>query len=236
MRDRELLQEIIERHKTRQPILVGTSSIEESEKLSEKLKKNGVKHNVLNAKHHEKEALIIAQAGRLGAVTVSTSMAGRGTDILLGGNPDFMAKADMKSRGYTHEQVLSAVNHTPTDDPEILELREEYGKLLEYRAEQCAREKEEVIKTGGLCVLGGGRQTLRRIDNQMIGRSGRQGDPGESKFFVCFEDDLLRLFAENMKGVIDRLVQDENSVIQHRALSNAIESAQRKVEGINYSA
>lgn len=209
-----VVEEIKRLHEKGQPVLVGTISIEKSERLSGMLKKLGIFHHVLNAKHHEREAEIIAQAGRKGAVTISTNMAGRGVDILLGGNPEYLARAK--------------VGH---DAPE-----EEYKKALEFFREQCAREKMDVIKVGGLHILGTERHESRRIDNQLRGRSGRQGDPGSSRFYLSLEDDLMRIFGgERIKGLMDKLGLEEGEVIEHPWLTKAIGNAQKKVEDHNFS-
>ncbi len=232
---RAVIRQIKECHEKGQPVLVGTISVEKSEELSKLLKKEGIKHEVLNAKFHEKEADIVAQAGRYGAVTISTNMAGRGTDILLGGNPETMAKNAMKKDGYEDEMIANATSYASTTDGEILEARrvfKGYEKLFE---DQLKEEKQKVIEAGGLFVLGTERHESRRIDNQLRGRSGRQGDPGASKFFLSLEDDLMRLFgSDRLKGLVNTLGLEEDEPIDAKMLSNAIESAQKKVEARNF--
>jgi preprotein translocase subunit SecA len=229
------IRQIKQCHEKGQPVLVGTISVEKSEELSKLLKKEGIKHEVLNAKFHEKEADIVAQAGRFGAVTISTNMAGRGTDILLGGNPENMAKNAMKKDGYEDEMIANATSYANTTDGDILEARrvfKGYEKLFE---DQLKEEKQKVIEAGGLFVLGTERHESRRIDNQLRGRSGRQGDPGASKFFLSLEDDLMRLFgSDRIKGLVTTLGLEEDEPIDAKMLSNAIESAQKKVEARNF--
>jgi len=230
-----VIRDIEESHKKGQPVLVGTISIETSEMLSEMLKKHGIKHNVLNAKYHEKEAEIVAQAGKLGAVTISTNMAGRGTDIMLGGNPDFLARQEMRKQGFEESMIMAASGFNETDDPEVLKARQIYKELYEKFKQETDKEKELVIKAGGLKIIGTERHESRRIDNQLRGRAGRQGDPGESRFYISLEDDLMRLFgSERMERMVEALGLDENQPIEARLLSNAIESAQKRVEGINF--
>jgi protein translocase subunit secA len=230
-----VVQDIIESHRKGQPVLVGTISIETSEMLSNILKKNGIKHNVLNAKYHEKEAEIIAQAGKLGAVTISTNMAGRGTDIKLGGNPDFLAKQEMRKMGIDDHTIMVASGLNETDDKEIIKARKIYRELYEKFKAETDREKELVIKAGGLKIIGTERHESRRIDNQLRGRSGRQGDPGESRFYISLEDDLMRLFgSDRIMRMVDALGLDDNQPIEAKMLSNAIENAQKKIEGINF--
>lgn len=232
---RAVADEIVERHAIGQPLLVGTISIEKSEALSETLKKRGVPHQVLNAKYHEKEAEIIAQAGRKGAVTIATNMAGRGTDILLGGNPDFLAKERLRSQGCPPEVVLSVADHSATADPEIFKAREDYRVILDEVRSQCEREHEEVVGAGGLHIIGTERHESRRIDNQLRGRAGRQGDPGSSRFYVALEDDLMRLFGgEGVSNIMDRLGIEEDVPIDAPIISRAIENAQKKVEARNF--
>ncbi len=222
-------------HEKGQPVLVGTVSIEKSEELSKKLKINGIPHTVLNAKYHEKEAEIVAQAGRLGTVTIATNMAGRGTDIMLGGNAEFMAKQEMRKRGYTEEQIGSAVSFAPTDDADILASREVYQKLYEEFKEKIRPEAELVCQAGGLYIIGTERHESRRIDNQLRGRAGRQGDPGVSQFFLSLEDDLLRLFGSGrMTALVSRLGLPYNQPISARLLSNSIEMAQKRLEANNF--
>lgn len=229
-----VVDEVIERHKTGQPILVGTVSVEISEKLSDMLRKRGVKHEVLNAKHHAKEAEIVAQAGRLGAVTIATNMAGRGTDILLGGNPDFMARRDLKRQGYEDIKVDLATGHQATTDEEIIELRQKYNELLAKYKKLTDEEHVKVVETGGLCIIGTERHESRRIDNQLRGRSGRQGDPGVSVFFISFEDDLMRLFGgDRLQALAGRAMGGED-MIEAGILSKTIEGAQKRVESMNF--
>lgn len=230
-----VLQDIIESHKKGQPVLVGTISIETSEMLSNILRKNGIKHNVLNAKYHDKEAEIIAQAGKLGAVTISTNMAGRGTDIKLGGNPEFLAKQEMRKMGMEEHLIMASATFSETDDEEILKARKIFRELHDKFKVETDREKELVIKAGGLKIIGTERHESRRIDNQLRGRSGRQGDLGESRFYISLEDDLMRLFgSERMLKMVEMLGLDENQPIEAKMLSNAIESAQKRIEGINF--
>lgn len=231
-----VLQDIMESHSKGQPVLVGTISIETSEMLSNILRKNGIKHNVLNAKYHEKEAEIIAQAGKYGAVTISTNMAGRGTDIKLGGNPEFLAKQEMRKQGIEERLIMASTSVNETDDEEILKARKVFKELHDRFKIETDKEKELVIKAGGLKIIGTERHESRRIDNQLRGRSGRQGDPGESRFYISLEDDLMRLFgSERMLKMVEMLGLEENQPIEARMLSNAIESAQKKIEGINFN-
>ncbi|MCI5903920.1 MAG: preprotein translocase subunit SecA [Oscillospiraceae bacterium] len=230
------IDQIIECHEKGQPVLVGTISIEKSEKLSSMLKKKGIKHNVLNAKQHEKEAEIVAQAGQFGAVTIATNMAGRGTDIILGGNAEFLAKADMKKQGMEEHVISEAVSYAETDDETILAARKVYRELYaKYDAE--VKEKAEKVKeAGGLFILGTERHESRRIDNQLRGRAGRQGDVGESRFFLSLEDDLMRLFGgDRITGMMDTLKVEENMPIEAKMLTKVIESSQKKVEGRNFA-
>jgi preprotein translocase subunit SecA len=230
-----VVQDIIESHKKGQPVLVGTISIETSEMLSGILKKNGIKHNVLNAKYHEKEAEIVAQAGKYGAVTISTNMAGRGTDIKLGGNPEFLAKQEMRKMGMDEALIMASISYNETTDEEVLKARKIFKELHDKFKVETDKEKELVIAAGGLKIIGTERHESRRIDNQLRGRSGRQGDPGESRFYISLEDDLMRLFgSERMERMVDMLGLDENQPIEAKMLSNAIESAQKKIEGINF--
>ncbi len=231
-----VIDQIVEKHKKGQPVLVGTISIERSELLSKMLKKQGVAHEVLNAKQHEREAEIVSQAGRFGAVTIATNMAGRGTDIVLGGNPEFMAKKEMKKRGYS-EYILSMVtSFAKTEDEEIIKAREEYRKLYEKIKKETDAEKDKVVEAGGLCILGTERHESRRIDNQLRGRSGRQGDKGSSQFFISLEDDLMRLFgSERIQGVVEKLGMEDDEPIEAKLLSKSIEGAQKRVEGRNFS-
>ena len=231
-----IVNRVVEAHATGQPVLVGTISIEISELISGMLKKRGVKHNVLNAKHHEQEAEIVAEAGRLGAVTIATNMAGRGTDIILGGNPEFEARKQMRKEGYTPEQISFATGFEKSDDPELLEAREKFHALHEQIKAERAPEQEKVRELGGLCIVGTERHESRRIDNQLRGRSGRQGDPGTTQFFIALEDDLMRLFGgERMQNVLARVGMDEDEPLEAGMLSRSIEGAQKKVEGKNFS-
>jgi len=224
-------------HEKGQPVLVGTVSIDRSEELSALLKKSGVPHTVLNAKHHEKEAEIVAEAGKLGAVTISTNMAGRGTDIMLGGNPEFLAKREMRKMGIADELIARATGSAVTDDEEILAAKATFRELYEKHKEKIAPEAEAVREAGGLYILGTERHESRRIDNQLRGRSGRQGDPGESKFFLSLQDDLMRLFGsgERLYNMVSRLGLDETTPISARLLSSSIETAQKRIEANNFS-
>ena len=231
-----IVESIKESHKKGQPVLVGTVSIEKSEKLSKLLKQEGIKHEVLNAKYHEKEAEIIAQAGKYGAVTIATNMAGRGTDIMLGGNSEFLAKEEMRRSKVTPELIEEANTYYETDDQEILKAREQFNKLVEKYDEQIKEEKQKVIDAGGLKIIGTERHESRRIDNQLRGRAGRQGDIGESKFYIGLDDDLMKIFGGDMiTKVYNTLGADENMPIQSKMISNAVENAQKKVEGRNFS-
>ncbi len=230
-----VVAQVLECHRKGQPVLVGTVSIEKSEELSHKLRSHGIPHAVLNAKHHEKEAEIVAQAGKLGAVTISTNMAGRGTDIMLGGNPEYMAKREMRKLEFDEELIAMATGTAPIDDEAITEARRVYRELYERYKAEIAPEAEAVRAAGGLFILGTERHESRRIDNQLRGRSGRQGDPGESRFYLSFEDDLMRLFgSERMLGIVERLGLDDSTPIDARILSNSIESAQKRIEDNNF--
>ncbi len=230
-----VINEIVEKHKTGQPILVGTISIEKSELLSKILKKQGVKHEVLNAKQHEKEAEIVAQAGRLGAVTIATNMAGRGTDIVLGGNPEYLAKHKMKQKGFSEELIAYADGFNETDDAEILEARKVYKELLEQSKNELKDEQQKVREVGGLHIIGTERHESRRIDNQLRGRAGRQGDPGSTRFYISLEDDLMRLFAgDKVKTIIETLKMPEDEPLEAGMLTRTIETAQSRVEGRNF--
>ncbi len=234
-KNRAIIKQIVACHEKGQPVLVGTVSIEKSEYLSKLLSREGVKHNVLNAKNHEKEAEIIAQAGKLGAVTISTNMAGRGTDIVLGGNAEFMARADLRREGIPDEVIAEAVGYAETDNEDILAAREKYGELLKKYKAVTDAEAQEVRAAGGLFVLGTERHEARRIDNQLRGRSGRQGDPGETRFFISMTDDLMRLFGgERIQMMMETLKLDEDTPIDQKILSGAIENAQKKVESQNF--
>jgi len=220
-----------------QPVLVGTVSIEMSELLASMLKKRGVPHNVLNAKHHEKEAEIVAQAGKVGAVTIATNMAGRGTDIVLGGNPEYLAKTEMKKAGLTEEMINEATGFAETDDEEIIEARKMFSEKMDKHRAVTSVEADKVRETGGLFILGTERHEARRIDNQLRGRAGRQGDPGETRFYIALTDDIMRLFgSERIMGMMDSLGLEEDMPIDKKMLSNAIESAQRRVESRNFQA
>ncbi len=233
---RAIVESIKESHQKGQPVLVGTVSIEKSEKLSKLLKKEGIKHEVLNAKYHEKEAEIIAQAGKFGAVTIATNMAGRGTDIMLGGNSEFLAKEEMRKNKISKELIEEANTYYETDDKDILNAREQFKKLVQKYEEQIKEEKQKVIDAGGLKIIGTERHESRRIDNQLRGRSGRQGDIGESKFYIGLDDDLMKIFGgDAITKVYNTLGADENMPIESRIISNAVENAQKKVEGRNFS-
>ena len=229
-------REIAEANKEGQPVLVGTVSIDKSEALSKYLKRAGIKHNVLNAKNHEQESEIVAQAGRFGQVTIATNMAGRGTDIVLGGNPEYLAKKELKKQGMEDEMLEYADSYFKTDDPEIIKAREDYQALVKKFKVETDKEAEEVKKVGGLRIIGTERHESRRIDNQLRGRSGRQGDPGSSRFYISADDDLIRLFAgDRFKDTMVKLDPEEDEPIEHKILTRLIESAQRKVEGNNFS-
>ena len=230
-----IINQIIECHEKGQPVLVGTISIEKSEYLSGLLKRKGIAHNVLNAKHHEKEAEIVAQAGKLGAVTIATNMAGRGTDIMLGGNAEYLAKTDLRKAGFTDEVIAEATGFADTDDEEILKAREMFRNRMEAHKSVCSAEAEKVRAAGGLFILGTERHESRRIDNQLRGRSGRQGDPGESRFFLAMTDDVMRLFgSERIMGMMETLGVDDDTPLDHKMLSGAIEQAQKTVESRNF--
>ena len=232
---RAIVNQVIACHEKGQPVLVGTVSIEKSEVLSKLLKKAGVPHSVLNAKYHEKEAQIVAQAGKFGAVTIATNMAGRGTDIMLGGNAEFLAKEQLRKMDYTEELLAEADAYSETDDPEILAIRQKYTELLKQHKEQITEEAQKVRQAGGLVIIGTERHESRRIDNQLRGRAGRQGDPGESRFYLSLEDDLMRLFsASRIMGMMDSLGLDEDTPIDAKILSNAVENAQKNVESRNF--
>ena len=233
---RAIINEIMERHQSGQPILVGTSSVDKSEEISRLLRRNGVKHNILNAKNHEREAEIVAQAGRLNAVTISTNMAGRGTDILLGGNPEYLAKKRMREEGAKHEDIELATSMYITDvDEEIQKLRDRYKEVYAYYKKQTDEEKEQVISVGGLCIIGTERHESRRIDNQLRGRAGRQGDIGLSIFYLSLEDELvLRFGGDRMKSLYNTFKIEEDTCLQSKMLSNGIENAQKNIEGRNF--
>ena len=235
-----VVEDIIERHKNKQPILVGTVSIENSELISQLLKRRGVKHEVLNAKYHDKEAEIIAQAGRLGAVTIATNMAGRGTDIVLGGNPTFLTKKEMKKLGYD-ESVINKVDASlegidREGNEELFAAREKYEELYKKYKEETKAEQEEVMKAGGLAIIGTERHESRRIDNQLRGRAGRQGDPGSSRFYISLEDDLMRLFgSERISSVVEKIGLEEDMPIEHKMLTKSIEDVMNKQREIIYA-
>jgi len=232
---RAIVRQIEECHEKGQPVLVGTVSIEKSEILSELLKKRGVKHNVLNAKNHEKEAEIVAQAGKLGAVTVATNMAGRGTDIMLGGNAELLAKSDLRKAGLSDELIAEATGFAETDNSEILDARKMFSQAEEKYKSEIQEEADAVRAAGGLFILGTERHESRRIDNQLRGRAGRQGDPGETRFLLSLEDDIMRLFgSERVMGMMERLGVDEDTPIEQKMLTNAIENAQKQVESRNF--
>ena len=233
---RAVVEDIKRSHEKGQPVLVGTVSIEKSEKLSSILKREGIKHEVLNAKYHEKEAQIIAQAGKFGAVTIATTMAGRGTDIMLGGNSEFLAKQEMKKQGFSEELIEQSTTHNETEDEEILKARGTFSKLEQRFDNEIKEEKQKVVDAGGLKIIGTERHESRRIDNQLRGRSGRQGDPGESRFYIALDDDLMKIFGGDMvTSVYNTLGADENMPLEMGILSRAVESAQKKVEGKNFS-
>ena len=232
-------EDILERNKKQQPVLVGTVSIEKSEKLSQILKRKGIKHEILNAKNHEKEAEIVAQAGRLGAVTIATNMAGRGTDIMLGGNPLFLTKKELKRQGFTESTIKRVDTHIEetelAENEELAKAKRTFDDLYEKFKEQAKKEQEEVRKAGGLAIIGTERHESRRIDNQLRGRSGRQGDPGSSRFYIGLDDELMRLFgSERMQGVVEKIGLEEDMPIEHKMLTKSIENAQKKVEGRNF--
>ena len=234
-----VVEDIIERHKNNQPVLVGTVSIEKSEVLSMLLKRKGVKHEVLNAKNHHKEAEIVAQAGRLGAVTIATNMAGRGTDIVLGGNPVFLTKKEMKKMGYSEELIntvdadIESLGIELTED--IVKAKSDYDKILKKYKEQTEQEQNKVREAGGLAIIGTERHESRRIDNQLRGRAGRQGDPGSSRFYIRLEDELMRLFgSERISGMVEKIGLDDDTPIEAKMLTKSIENAQKKVEGRNF--
>ena len=234
---RAIVEQVKECHAKGQPVLVGTISIEKSEVLSKLLKREGIPHNVLNAKHHEQEAGIVAQAGKFGAVTIATNMAGRGTDIMLGGNADFLAKAELAKTDIPEEILREADSFSETSDPEILQVRAKYTELLNKYKSSIADEAEKVRNAGGLFIIGTERHESRRIDNQLRGRSGRQGDPGESRFFLSLQDDLMRLFStDKVMGMMDSLGLEEDMPIDAKILSNAVENAQKNVESRHFRA
>ena len=230
-----VIEKIKECNQKGQPVLVGTITIEKSELLSSMLKKCGIAHNVLNAKHHEKEAEIVAQAGKFGAVTIATNMAGRGTDIMLGGNAEFLARNELKKQGYSEEIIAEATGYAETDDADIIKAREEYNSYLKRFKKEIAPEAEKVKAAGGLYIIGTERHESRRIDNQLRGRAGRQGDPGETRFYVSLEDDLMRLFGgDRVYNIMEALKVDENMPLETKILSSSIENAQGRVEARNF--
>ena len=231
-----VIEQVKECHAKGQPVLVGTVTIEKSEILSSMLKKSSIPHNVLNAKHHEKEAEIIAQAGKFGAVTIATNMAGRGTDIMLGGNAEYLAKKELKNEGYSDEIIAEATGYADTDDADVLGAREKFAQYMKKFKAEIAPEAEKVKQAGGLYIIGTERHESRRIDNQLRGRAGRQGDPGSTRFYVSLEDDLMRLFGgERVSNIMSMLKVDENQPLETKLLSNSIESAQGRVEDRNFS-
>ena len=231
-----VIDQIIECHEKGQPVLVGTISIEKSELLSSMLKRRGIKHEVLNAKYHEKEAEIVAQAGKYGAVTIATNMAGRGTDIMLGGNAEHMAKADLRKEGFAEELIVESNGHADTKDEEILKVRARYNELEAMHKAEISQEAEKVRAAGGLFIIGTERHESRRIDNQLRGRAGRQGDPGASRFFISLEDDLMRLFGgERVQNLMNSMGVEEDMPIENKMISGSIENAQKKLEARNFS-
>lgn len=232
---RAIIRQVEECHKRGQPVLVGTVSIEKSEHLASMLKRTGIQHNVLNAKNHEKEAEIIAQAGKHGAVTIATNMAGRGTDIMLGGNAEFLAKNDLRKHGFGDEIISQATGYGDTEDENIIKAREMFADRLEFHKKEIASEAEKVREAGGLFIIGSERHESRRIDNQLRGRSGRQGDPGESRFYLSMTDDIMRLFgSERVMNTMERLGVDDDTPLEYKMLTNAIEQAQKTVESRNF--
>ena len=234
-KDRAIIKQIVECHEKGQPVLVGTVSIEKSEYLSKLLKREGVPHNVLNAKQHEREAEIVAQAGKFGAVTIATNMAGRGTDIMLGGNAEYLARTDLKKAGYTDEVIAEATGYADTENEEVLAARALFAERMAEHKKVTEAEAERVKAAGGLFILGTERHESRRIDNQLRGRAGRQGDPGESRFYLAMTDDIMRLFgSERIMSMMDTLKIDEDTPLDQKMLTNAIEQAQKTVESRNF--
>ncbi|MGE4352906.1 MAG: preprotein translocase subunit SecA [Oscillospiraceae bacterium] len=234
-KNRAVINQIVECHKKGQPVLVGTVSIEKSEYLSSLLKRQGVPHNVLNAKNHEREAEIVAQAGKLGAVTIATNMAGRGTDIMLGGNAEYLAKHDLKKAGFSEEAIAEATGYAETDDEDILAARKLFAERMAEHKAVTAEEAKQVCAAGGLFIVGTERHEARRIDNQLRGRAGRQGDPGESRFYIAMTDDIMRLFgSERVMGMMESMGLDEDTPLDYKVTSNAIEQAQKTVESRNF--
>lgn len=234
---RAIVNEIVDRHSKGQPILIGTVTVDKSEEISRLLRRNGVKHNILNAKNHEREAEIVAQAGRYGAVTIATNMAGRGTDILLGGNPEYLAKKRMREEGYDHDMIEVAISYADRQfSEEEMAARTRYSELYDAFKKETDAEKVKVIETGGLCIIGTERHESRRIDNQLRGRSGRQGDPGDSVFYISLEDDLAKRFGgERIKAIYNAFKLDDDQCLQSKLLSRGIENAQRAIEGRNFA-
>ena len=221
---RAVIRQVKECHEKGQPVLVGTVSIEKNELLSRMLTKEGIRHNLLNAKNHEKEAEIVAQAGQFGAVTVATNMAGRGTDIMLGGNAEYMATNDLRKAGYTDEVIADATGYAETDNSEILEARQMFADKLRQHKEEISGEADRVRQAGGLFIIGTERHDSRRIDNQLRGRAGRQGDPGETRFYISLEDDLMRLFGgERVQAAMERMKIDEDMPIESKMLTRSIQ-------------
>ena len=234
---RAVIHQVKECHEKGQPVLVGTVSIEKNELLSRMLTKEGIRHNLLNAKNHEKEAEIVAQAGQFGAVTVATNMAGRGTDIMLGGNAEYMATNDLRKAGYTDEVIADATGYAETDNSEILEARQMFADKLRQHKEEISGEADRVRQAGGLFIIGTERHDSRRIDNQLRGRAGRQGDPGETRFYISLEDDLMRLFGgERVQAAMERMKIDEDMPIESKMLTRSIQQAQTTVESRNFQA
>ncbi|MBQ3423173.1 MAG: preprotein translocase subunit SecA, partial [Romboutsia sp.] len=242
IKTKALIEEIRKRYEKGQPVLVGTTSIKSSEYISKELSKENIPHQILNAKYHEKEAAIIAQAGRYKTITIATNMAGRGTDILLGGNAEFLAKQNLINLGYTHEEIkLLDKNENNNSNEEysnefVIKINEDYAKELDKELANCLEDNKKVLEAGGLCILGTERHESRRIDDQLRGRSGRQGDKGESKFFISLEDDLIRIFGgDKIHDIIDKMGMDENLPLESSILANSIRNAQKKVESSNFS-
>ncbi len=234
-KDRAILEQIRLCHEKGQPALVGTISIEKSEQLSKLLTQMKIPHSVLNAKQHEREAEIVAQAGKFGAVTIATNMAGRGTDIMLGGNAEYLAKSDLKKAGFTEELIQEATGYAETSQPEILDARRQFQEALKKHRQETEADAEKVREAGGLFIIGTERHESRRIDNQLRGRSGRQGDPGESRFYIALTDDLMRLFGgERVQAMMETLGVDDDTPIEQRMISNALENAQKRVESRNF--
>ena len=232
---RAVIRQIKECHEKGQPVLVGTVSIEKNELLSSLLAREGIQHNLLNAKNHEKEAEIVAQAGKYGAVTVATNMAGRGTDIMLGGNAEYLARADLVKAGYAEDVITDATGYAETDNEDILAARKLYAEKLQEHKAQIADEAEKVRAAGGLFIIGTERHESRRIDNQLRGRAGRQGDPGETRFYISLEDDLMRLFGgDRIQNMMEKFDLDEDTPIENKMLTKAIENAQTTVESRNF--